>query len=123
MVKNVNKPMLETRHGMLFRSAEEAWFWFVTSWEAKRAGAAQRANQSLFPRPCAPLDIQRLVMRLHKTGKITAPQLRVMITYGTQHLAPDATRPAEAVDAYLWRGAMNTLTRTLQSRDLMEKRR
>jgi len=43
--------------GIPFRTAEEAWFWFISSVEAREAGMRPTGAKAKLPRPCEPIDI------------------------------------------------------------------
>lgn len=92
-----------------FASAEEAWFWFSTAYQARLDGATIRAGLADVPRPCEPLDIIRLVDRLYRQRLLLLEHMKVLIDYGKKRMVPDGRRQGEARHEYLWRQAMEVL--------------
>ena len=93
----------------LFQSAEEAWFWFIASYDARHEGARIRANEGLYRRPCEPSDILKICERLRRHRRLDMHHFRVLRHYGQRMIAPDPTRAKEVLSARLWEEAMDIL--------------
>lgn len=105
--------------GVPFRTAEEAWFWFMTANQARIDGA--RNNGGGVMRPCEPMDILRILDRLYRSRKLVMDHLRVLRFYGMRMMPPDAWRKSEAKAATLWREAMRALEPVLISKKIMRE--
>lgn len=92
-----------------FQNAEEVWFWFVQANQAKLDGARISATASKIKRPCEPIDILRIMDRLHRDQRLTIEHFKVLRFYGLRQEAPDPWRPREAKAALLWREALRSL--------------
>ncbi|HRJ61636.1 MAG TPA: hypothetical protein PKZ99_10710 [Azospirillaceae bacterium] len=103
-----------------FKTAEEAWFWFVQAQEAKAAGARIIAGMGLVQRPCEPLDIYRAVDRLYRQRKLLRDHLHVMAHYGRRQSAPNSSRDREARAADLWREAFERLAPLLRQKGVVQ---
>jgi len=79
-----------------FESAQEAWFWFINAQQARNDGARFVAGCSKIPRPCEPLDILKIVDRLHRTRRLQRDHLLVLRHYGRRQMAPDPRRAQSA---------------------------
>lgn len=100
-----------------FANAESAWFWCVETSEAMHSGARLRAGMGRVARPCEPVDIQTVVLRLARQSMLSDAHLRTMHRYGQRQLRPDrATRQG---DAYLWQQAMTRMTPILQRKGII----
>lgn len=104
-----------------FITAEEAWFWFLGAYEARQEGARFTAGNSLIPRPCEPLDILKIVDRLHRTRRLLMDHLRIMKHYGERKLPPDPYRHNERRAKRLWDEAMERIEAVLISKGIVEK--
>ncbi len=93
----------------LFQNTEEAWFWFIQAYDARQSGARITANLGLYKRPCEPSDILKICERLRRHRRLDMNHFRVMRHYGQRMIAPDASRPNEAMSARLWDEAMDIL--------------
>lgn len=92
-----------------FETAEQAWFWFVQSWEARRDGARYMPGMSMLPRPCEPIDIMKVVDRLYRQRRLLPDHLRVLRHYGVREMAPDQRRSKEARAYDLWHEALERM--------------
>jgi hypothetical protein len=102
-----------------FGSAEEAWFWFIHAQEAKESGAQIVAGQSLYPRPCEPVDIYRALDKLYRQRRLVRDHLLVLRHYGRRRLPPDPYRVKEARAHTLWQQAMERLGTVLMSKGIV----
>lgn len=102
-----------------FISAEEAWFWFVRSQEARNDGARFVAGLGLFPRPCEPLDILKAVDRLTRQRRLLLDHLLVLRHYGRRSMAPDPRRVKEARAHRLWKEALERLEAVLERKNIV----
>lgn len=103
-----------------FESVEEAWFWFVSSYEAKEDGARFIAGSGLLPRPCEPVDILRAVDGLYRQRRLQRDHLLVLRHYGRRLMAPDVRRPKEARAHTLWEEAMMRLEAVLEKKGIVK---
>jgi hypothetical protein len=100
-----------------FASAEAAWFWCVETSEALHSGARLRAGMGKVSRPCEPVDIQNVILRLARQKLLNDAHLRTLGRYGQRQLRPDPTTGLR--DASLWHQAMNRLTPVLQRKGII----
>lgn len=106
-VKSAKNPApADGRNVVPFTSAEEAWFWFIAAQSARNDGARFSAGAALFPRPCEPADILKILDRLYRHRRLLREHLLVLRHYGRRHLAPDPRRVKEARAWKIWREAM-----------------
>ncbi|MBL4804585.1 MAG: hypothetical protein JKY71_06935 [Alphaproteobacteria bacterium] len=106
-----------------FRDAEEAWFWFVAAQAAKNDGARFSAGTALYPRPCEPLDILKVLDRLYRTRRLVRDHLLVLRHYGRRHLPPDPHRKKEIRAYQLWHEALERIGVVLARKGIIEKPR
>ena len=106
-----------------FLDAEEAWFWFITAQEARADGARFVAGQGIYPRPCEPLDILKVLDRLHRQRRLLRDHLLVLRHYGRRRLAPDPHREKEVRASELWHEALERITPVLEKKGIVEKQR
>lgn len=104
-----------------FENVEEAWFWFVSAQQAKNEGARITAGQSLYPRPCEPIDILKTVERLYRQRRLTMDHLRVLKHYGQRSYAPDVRRSRESRAYQLWKEAMDRVEPVLERKGIIRK--
>lgn len=102
-----------------FHSAQEAWFWFVQAEKARHDGARFVSGMSVYPRPCEPSDIYRVVDRLYRNRRLHRDHLKVMRHYGIRMLAPDPHRMKEMRAARLWSEAMDRIEDVLVSKGIV----
>lgn len=103
-----------------FRDAEEAWFWFVAAQAAKADGARFSAGTALYPRPCEPLDILKVLDRLYRTRRLIRDHLLVLRHYGRRHLPPDPYRKKEMRAYQLWHEALERIGVVLMRKGIIE---
>jgi hypothetical protein len=106
-------------HGQPFPTAEEAWFWAVTTHDNIQAGARVRAGRSSLPRPCDARDVIGVVARLHRAGRLSRDHLEVLFRFGRRSSPPDPRveeeRPAERV----WLDALARLLPPLEAKGIV----
>ena len=90
-----------------FHNAEQMWFWFLYSKSVR--------NGFMRPRDCATrrvaelVDVETLITKLYRCGKLSDEQLSVMKEFGDRRRAPHQYIWAENRAADLWRRAMQTI--------------
>lgn len=104
-----------------FDSAEEAWFWFIRAQQAKNDGARFAAGQGAMPRPCEPIDILRVLDRLHRNRRLLRDHLLVLRHYGRRDLSPDPRRMKEAHAYKLWAEALERMEPILERKGIVQK--
>ena len=104
-----------------FVDAEEAWFWFLQAQAARYDGAKVTAQKGIYPRPCEPIDIFKVVDRLYRNRCITIEHLRVLKHYGQRLMAPDAQRPREIRAHTLWSEALDKLEDVLVMKGIVQR--
>lgn len=115
-IQNADKP----KNTVPFKDAEEAWFWFVAAQEARVDGARFSAGAGLYPRPCEPLDILKVLDRLVRTRRLVRDHLLVLRHYGRRRLPPDPYRAKEARAYQLWHEAMERIGLVLEKKGIVE---
>lgn len=113
----------KSKNTVPFKDAEEAWFWFVAAQEARVDGARFSAGAGLYPRPCEPLDILKVLDRLVRTRRLVRDHLLVLRHYGRRRLPPDPYRAKEARSFQLWHEAMERIGLVLVRKGIVEKPR
>lgn len=103
-----------------FDSAEQAWFWFMQSYEARCAGARLRAGEGELRRPCEPLDVLRAVDRLYRQRRLVRDHLAVLAHYGRRLMAPDPRRRLEQRAHGLWDEALARLDPVLRRKGIVQ---
>ncbi|MGE4313036.1 MAG: hypothetical protein AB7E85_02030 [Pseudobdellovibrionaceae bacterium] len=103
-----------------FETPEEAWFWFIAAYAARNEGARIIAGAGLTPRACEPLDILKIIDRLHRNRVLLRDHLLVLRHYGRRAFAPDPKHPKEIRAAALWDEAMAHLEVALRRKGLMQ---
>ncbi len=103
-----------------FGNAEEAWFWFVQAYDARRTGARFTAGLGTVSRPCEPLDVMRTVERLYRQRRLLRDHLCVLIHYGRRLSAPDPVRRREQRAWGLWREAFQSITPILKRKGIVQ---
>jgi len=98
-----------------FPDAEAAWFWCLETSEAVHNGARLRAGMGAVSRPCEPVDIQTVVLRLARQRLLNDAHLRALCFYGQQQI-----RPSRPDDIWLWQQAMDRLTPILQRKGIIQ---
>ena len=105
--------------GVPFQTVEEAWFWFICSVEAREQGAVPGRSRGALPRPCEPIDIYRVLERLHRNRRLRFEHFQILNTFGRRHMAPEPFRRHEARAHQLWKEAMKELDTVLQRRGVV----
>lgn len=103
-----------------FDSAEEAWFWFIQSNDAKAEGARVRAGAGDVPRPCEPIDVLRALDRLYRQRQLVRDHLHVLAHYGRRLMAPDPHRYREMRACSLWKEALSRLDPVLRGKGIVQ---
>lgn len=103
------KPLPKSDDTTPFKSAEEAWFWFIQAQTARNEGAKISAGAGLYPRPCEPVDIIQALERLYRARHVTMDHVMVLRHYGQRLLSPDPRRPKEIRAYGMWREALEKL--------------
>lgn len=106
-----------------FVDAQEAWFWFIAAQQAKNDQARFVSGQGLYPRPCEPLDILKVLDHLYRQRRLRRDHFLVLRHYGRRHLAPDACRAKEVRAAKLWHEALERMTPVLEKKGIIEAQR
>lgn len=102
-----------------FSSVEEAWFWFVQSYDALHSGARVRSGYSKTIRPCEPVDIYTIAMRLFRQGFLNKAHMRVLSQYGAAMSPPNARYHEQTRDCDLWHQAMLKLTTPMHRKGII----
>lgn len=92
-----------------FESTEEAWFWFLQAQQAREDGARFAAGVGLIPRPCEPIDIYKVLDRLHRQRRLMMDHLLVLRHYGRRMMPPDPRRVKEVRSFKLWKEALDRM--------------
>ncbi|NVK19308.1 MAG: hypothetical protein HWE30_11480 [Methylocystaceae bacterium] len=103
-----------------FADGEEAWFWFSRCQRMRQDGARFIAGMVETPRPCAPDDVYRAVMRLYRARQIDNPHLKVLGSYGEKLTPPDEYCREEKEDVPLWQEALLQLGDALKKKGIVE---
>ena len=106
-----------------FENAEEAWFWFIQAMQARAEGARFTQGLSLYPRPCEPMDILKLVERLHRQRRLLMDHVLVLRHYGKRLLPPDPYRAKEMRAHKLWHEALDRLEPVLINKGIIREQR
>jgi hypothetical protein len=114
----IRKPIPEKRV-ILFSNAEEAWFWFIRSTQARLDGARLSEQASNDTRPCDPDDLYRVVMALHHRHRLRDDHLKVLVQYGWRECPPDPRVREETHALDLWREALDRLTTVLKAKGIV----
>ncbi|NQV45437.1 MAG: hypothetical protein HQ501_11060 [Rhodospirillales bacterium] len=104
-----------------FHSGEEAWFWFVRCQIIRHQGARPASAMGTLVRPCDPDDIYRVVVCLHKQGRLSTAHLRTLSQYGLAERTPDNRCAEEAAATRLWDEAIRHLEDRLIVKGIVEK--
>lgn len=104
-----------------FSSAEEAWFWYVQTQKALLDGARFTAGQSIYPRPCEPADIYRVIDRLYRNRRLKVDHLKILRHYGVRMLPPERHRVKEVRAHGLWMEAMARIEEVLIGKGIVRR--
>lgn len=105
-----------------FSTPEEVWFWFMEANQARLDGARYTAARGNVRRPCEPVDILRILDRLHRTRRLKMDHFRILRFYGVRQMAPEGWRRSEAYAATLWREAMRVMEPVFIAKGIMRER-
>ncbi len=112
------KPQAE-RDTIPFVSAQEAWFWFIQAQQAREEGARFTMGAGLYPRPCEPLDILKVLDRLYRKRKLLMDHVLVLRHYGRRMMPPDQHRIKERRAHQLWIEALGEIEMVLVSKGIV----
>jgi len=102
-----------------FSSAEEAWFWFIQAQQAREDGARFSVGAGLYPRPCEPIDILKVLDRLYRKRRITIDHALVLRHYGRRMMPPDPHRVKERRAYGLWTEALGWMEMILVDKGIV----
>lgn len=102
-----------------FATVEEAWFWFIQAYTARRDGAKIVAGIGSYERPCEPVDIMNVLNRLYRGRRLLIEHIRILHHYGVRLMAPDPSRRREAYDHLVWVEAMGRLREALELKGIV----
>ena len=105
-----------------FATVEEAWFWFIQAQAARVDGARFSMGQGLVARPCEPLDILRVLDRLHRQRRLLMDHLLVLRHYGRRLMPPDPRRAREVNAHKLWTEALQRIEPALIRKGIVTAR-
>lgn len=105
-----------------FASAEDAWFWFMRAHEARLDGARYASHRGAVSRPCEPVDIFRIMDRLHRTRILKLDHFRVLRHYGQRQMAPERWRRQEMLAHTLWAEAMTAMADAFEAKGIIAPR-
>jgi hypothetical protein len=114
-------PTVNTKQTVPFRDAEEAWFWFISAQSARNDGARFVAGAGVYPRPCEPLDILKVLDKLYRQRRLLRDHLLVLRHYGRRHMAPDPRRVKEQRARKLWDEALERMQSILESKGIVRE--
>lgn len=69
-------------NGVPFRTAEEAWFWFICAVEARADGAVPGRGRGEVQRPCEPPDIYTIIVSPENSAKVMAGMADLSTIWG-----------------------------------------
>lgn len=102
-----------------FMDAEEAWFWYVRSQQARLEGARFDQAASVV-RPCDPDDLYRAVMGLVRNRRLDNEHIKVLASYGAGLSPPDPRLREQERAHRLWDEALDRLTTVLRRKGIIE---
>lgn len=102
-----------------FENAEEVWFWFCASLQARGSGLRTRCDFVGQPRICEISDVSRIVNKMRRSGSISNRHLRVMSKWGVLHIPPYYDRRAKVSETKLWEYAMNVFEIYLKNQHIL----
>lgn len=105
-----------------FESAEEAWFWFLDAQDARNDGARFVSGAGLVPRPCEPMDILKVLDRLHRQRRLVMDHLLVLRHYGKRKMPPDPRRMKEVRAHNLWKEALERIEPVLVRKGIVRSK-
>lgn len=99
----------ETADAVPFSTVVEAWFWFIHAQAARNDGARYALGVGMISRPCEPVDILKILNRLHRQRRLLMDHFLVLRHYGLRLMPPDPSRVKEMRAHKLWTEAMACL--------------
>lgn len=113
---------------VVFKNAEEAFFWAVDCEKAKKDGARAVSGYGFPLRPCNALDVFIVLQRLYAQGKIKTDHCLTLRFFGLRGMRPDPRiRPHTTKDgrderrAYeLWCEAMDLMEKELRKKGIVQ---
>ena len=124
--------MSDEMHFVKFNSAEEAWFWFIDCEKAKADGAYLRSGFGRYERPCLPMDIYKVVIRLRQEGRLLPIHMLTLKAFGKYGFAPnpkvhgrhqrnDGEMRDEREATHIWAEAMSIIEPVLVRKGIVEQ--
>lgn len=92
-----------------FENAEEVWFWFCSSMEAKNNGWRIKGDFGGKERCCEVSDIYRIIKKIKLQKLITNRHLRVMSEWGMKMISPYGDKRVKKSELRLWTEGINAL--------------
>ncbi len=121
MSKHVENTSGQTEEVCLFENAQEVWFWFMKSLEARADGAyCARMSGDNMTRPCEPNDIYTIINRLHRTRRLLIDHIRVLTHYGKRGFPPMSDQHREQKAHYIWEEALEILEDVFKQKKLLK---
>lgn len=102
-----------------FRSAEEAWFWFIQAQTARNEGAKTLSGAGFVTRPCEPVDIITCLERLYRSRRVLMDHVMILRHYGYRMMPPDPRRAKEVRAHELWTEALDRLEDVLVTKRIV----
>ncbi|MBI3443837.1 MAG: hypothetical protein HY055_00330 [Magnetospirillum sp.] len=106
----------EGRTGVPFATTADAVVWYIQCQSARDGGARFTSGLGQVPRPCAPDDIAREVLRLHRRKILRLSHLRIMGRLGRL----DSTQIPCPHEIDLWNEALDRLSTPLRTKGIVE---
>ena len=106
------------REGVPFATVEDAIVWYIQCQIARNDGVRFSAGLGIVPRPCAPDDIAREVLRLHRRRVLRESHLRILGRFGSR--LDGRGEPVGRQDIELWQEALDRLVTPLRAKGIIE---
>ncbi|MDR1008770.1 MAG: hypothetical protein LBL52_00780 [Rickettsiales bacterium] len=104
---------------ILFRSAEEAWFWYCRYEERTIMKQRQEPETAKIRRPCHLDDVYLCVAKLYIARKISERHVKTLVKYGRLGLAPDPRIAEEERESLWWDDALDKLEQVLRAKGIV----
>lgn len=104
-----------------FNSAEEVWFWFCASLEARGDGLRSRSDYWGKLRACEISDIYRIIKQMRQYHYLSQRHLRVMTKWGERQISPWYEPRAKRSEIRLWEEAMRCFEAFLINKKILQK--
>lgn len=105
-----------------FDSMDALWFWFMQAQQARIDGAKSLQGGGLVARPCEPIDVLRVLDRLHRNRSLSMDHMLVLRHYGLRMLPPDPRRAQEQRAHRLWTEAMAVMEQPFIDKGILSPR-